>query len=409
MVEHLQTRFAQFAGDFGQGDGRAGDGVTGGDRQRQRVTPAQCDQLVHGVGFGGDAPGTQASGQQGTRLVTGQDVQGQVAGTVAVDQRREPGAAGDQHRAGGAARQQRDHLVGGGRVVQHDQHPPIRDQAAVPRDLRVRVGRDASGLDAEGVEEPPYRHGRVHRLSRRAETVQVHEQLPVGESVQVTVRPRQDQPGLAHSSRTADGGDPRRHVPDRELGEGRSACGRSLHSGAPSVRRNRGQGVVQRVQLHSSSHEQRRCGGQLARHHPGGGRLGRVQVHATVHHTGLHHSAHDTGHRVAHTEVADIGRRGAGEAGRLRLERHQRRHLPDLVDDRTTTPAFHRAPPNHSAQWRTRGVRQFPRVDAASRWFPPSGLPGGVPFADVESVTAVRSVVDSAEVRWAGGQDVQSS
>lgn len=204
VVEHLQTQVAQFGGELGQGDLRAGGGVAGRDGQRQRVASAQLDQLVGHVGFGVDPLVAEAPGQQGTGLGVGEYVQRHVAGIVPVDQGGQLGAAGDQHGAGRTARQQREDLVGGGGVVQHDQHLLASDQAAVQRGLGVQVWWESAGVDAEGIEERAYRVGRFGRPSGSAEPVQVDEQLPVGEPVEVAVCPREGQPGLADPAGPAD-------------------------------------------------------------------------------------------------------------------------------------------------------------------------------------------------------------
>nr|BFE51269.1 hypothetical protein GCM10017745_46960 [Saccharothrix mutabilis subsp. capreolus] len=103
VVERLQPECAEFGGDLGQRQGGADGGGAGGDRQGQGVGPAQRHQFVDGVGFGGGAVGGQARGQQGAGLVAVQDVQGQVAGAVPVDQRGQLAAAGDQDGAGWCA------------------------------------------------------------------------------------------------------------------------------------------------------------------------------------------------------------------------------------------------------------------------------------------------------------------
>jgi hypothetical protein len=57
VIERLQAEVVQFGGGLGQRSVGAGAGGARGDRQRQRVASAQPDQLVHCLGFGGDAVG----------------------------------------------------------------------------------------------------------------------------------------------------------------------------------------------------------------------------------------------------------------------------------------------------------------------------------------------------------------
>lgn len=56
-----------------------------------------------------------------------------------------------------------------GGFVEHQQHPLVRHQAAEQRRLSVRGDGNPDGLDAQRVEEPTYRHGRLHRVAVEAE------------------------------------------------------------------------------------------------------------------------------------------------------------------------------------------------------------------------------------------------
>lgn len=82
-------------------------------------------------------------------------------------------------------------MVGGVGVVQHDEHPPFRDQAPVEVGTAIEVCGLAAAVDAEGIEEPAEHVDRMCRLPAGAETAQVYEQLPVGEPVEVAVGPGQ--------------------------------------------------------------------------------------------------------------------------------------------------------------------------------------------------------------------------
>jgi hypothetical protein len=55
--------------------------------------------------------------------------------------------------AGEAARQQGADLVGVAGVVQHHQHPPVGQQAAIQRCLGIQAERDPLRRDLEGVHE----------------------------------------------------------------------------------------------------------------------------------------------------------------------------------------------------------------------------------------------------------------
>ncbi len=267
VVEHLQAQVAEFGCELRERDLRVEGNAAGGDRQRQRVTSAQPDQLVGHLGLGGHPLLAEACGQQGTGFAAGEHVQGQVASAVPVDQGGRPGAAGDQHRAGGAAGQQRDDLVGSGGVVQHDQHPPPGHQTPVLGGQGVRYLRLSAGVDAQGGEESAQRVGRVGRPSGGAEPVQVDEQLPVGKPVGVPVRPGQGEPGLADPAQPADGRDHHRPGRRRVLGHRARLSAGTLAVLGGGGRDGGGQRAVQLCQLGEATGEQSRRGGQLAGHH----------------------------------------------------------------------------------------------------------------------------------------------
>jgi hypothetical protein len=179
---------------------------------------------------------------------------------VPVDQRVQPVPAGDQHRAGRRAGQQRCDLVAGDGVVQHDEHPPPGDQGAVELGFGVEVGGDAVRVDAQGVEEPAHRNRRLHRFVGGAEAVQVDEQLPVGKPLQMPICPGQGERGLADAPGTADRRD--QHRRPRTCRAGGWGCGGPLpRVGAWSLRGSGvGQGAVQAGQLRGPAGEQTRCG-----------------------------------------------------------------------------------------------------------------------------------------------------
>lgn len=210
VIEHAEGVIAQFVGEPGQQQLRVGVGAAGDDAQRQREPAAQPDEFVHRRRFGVDVCGAEPGGEQCAGLAVGEGVDEQVVGAVPGDQARQPVAAGDHHGAPVTAWQQGSDLGGVGRVVEHQQHPLVRHQAAEQCRLRVRGGRDAVGLDAQRVEESAHRHGRVHRVAVRAEAPQVDEELPIGELIGVAVSPVQREPRLAHPAGAGDRGDDHR-------------------------------------------------------------------------------------------------------------------------------------------------------------------------------------------------------
>jgi hypothetical protein len=133
-----------------------------------------------------------------------------VAARAAATARAEPGelaAAGDDHEADRAGRQQGADLLLVAGVVEHDEELLVGDQGAVHPRLRVRPLRDLVRRHAERVEEPADSLSRRGRGAGGVEAAQVHVQLPVAEPVRDPVRPVQRQGGLAHPGGAADRGD----------------------------------------------------------------------------------------------------------------------------------------------------------------------------------------------------------
>lgn len=150
----------------------------------------------------------------------------------------QPPAAGHQDGGSGAARQQRRHLLGVRGVVQHDQHPPVREQSPVEPGQRLLVSRRRSRIHAERADEQPERGGRRQRPAGRGEAAKIQVELPLREPVRVAMGPVQGQRGLSDPAGAAD----RAHR-DRTTG--------------PRARR---QGPVEYREFFSSSGEPR-CGG----------------------------------------------------------------------------------------------------------------------------------------------------
>ena len=106
--------------------------------------------------------------------------------------------------AAGRAGQQRPDLLGVAGVVQHDQHPPAGQQAAVAAGALVRARPGCPGRARPSARRnPAQRVGGGHRLAGVV-AAQVHVQLPVGEPVGDLVRPVHGQRGLADPGGAAD-------------------------------------------------------------------------------------------------------------------------------------------------------------------------------------------------------------
>ena len=184
---------------------RAGGGQRGGNGQRQRQPCAQPDELGHGLRLGLDPPGAKPPGQQLAGLLLGEQAKGKQPGPLDGGQPGELAAAGDQHQAAGRARQQRPHLRRIARVVEHHQHPPARQHAAVQPSLGINVGRDGLRRHPQRIQEPPHHPRRGNRVAGRTEPAQVGIQLPIRKQVGHPVREEHCQRGLAHPG----------HPPDR--------------------------------------------------------------------------------------------------------------------------------------------------------------------------------------------------
>ena len=136
----------ELLGQLGEREpGAYGDALTG-DPQRQWQVTAQPRQGGGGVPFRGDPPSPGDAGQQGDRLVGGEDVEVDPPCALTGDQpaqllRLVTSTGRSASRAAADA-------PGGSRgVVQHDQHPPAGEPGAVQRGpLRrrhagIRAGR----------------------------------------------------------------------------------------------------------------------------------------------------------------------------------------------------------------------------------------------------------------------------
>jgi len=170
----------ELAGQHRQRELRVGDRAGGYDDQGQRQPRARGDDLLSRFRFGGHPVRAEPAGQQLPGFAGGEQVQCHRAGRLGGDQAGELAAAGDDDHAAGRAAQQRPDLGGVPGVVQHHQHPPAGQQAAVQSRLGIQADRDPPGRHLEGIQETPHRLGRARRRLGRIEPAQVHVQLPVG-------------------------------------------------------------------------------------------------------------------------------------------------------------------------------------------------------------------------------------
>lgn len=113
-------------------------------------------------------------------------------------------AAGEEHTAARAARDQRPHLVEGADVVQHDQHPAVGEHAAVQRRALMRLGGDLRLRNAEGTQEPAEYDGGIGGLVGLVVTPHVGEEESARELVGDLVGPVDGQARLADARATRD-------------------------------------------------------------------------------------------------------------------------------------------------------------------------------------------------------------
>jgi hypothetical protein len=93
----------QLGGQGGQRQVWIHGGPGGGDRQSQGKPGTLGDDLVGGIGLGGETVLAEAGGQQMPGLLRGGQVQLQRVSAIDGDQSGKPVAAGDQHHAAGRA------------------------------------------------------------------------------------------------------------------------------------------------------------------------------------------------------------------------------------------------------------------------------------------------------------------
>jgi hypothetical protein len=148
-------------------------GAGGHDPHRQRQPRAHREQVGDRLGLGRESFMPEVAGQQLSGVGLGQDVEVEQVSAVQGGQTGKTMAAGDQNRAGGAARQQRTYLVGVAGVVQHDQHLLVGHQAAIARGLDVQFDRQRGRINAERDQEGAERLTGGGGMSGRVEPAQV--------------------------------------------------------------------------------------------------------------------------------------------------------------------------------------------------------------------------------------------
>ena len=126
----------------------------------------------------------------------------QRVGALGGDQAGELVAAGHHHQAARRAGQQRADLVGVAGVVEHDQHPPAGQQAAVQaRPAPSRPAGIRCGGTPSASRNPRTASAGSSAAPGRVEAAQVDVELAVGEPVGDPVRPVHGQGGLADAGR----------------------------------------------------------------------------------------------------------------------------------------------------------------------------------------------------------------
>jgi hypothetical protein len=144
---------AQLPGQVRERDGRVQHGPRGHDHERQRQRRAPGQDLVDRDRVVGEPVPAQPVPQHPGRLRGAEQVQRQRVRALRGDQPGQLVAAGHHDQAGGRSGQQRAYLFGVGGVVQHDQHPAVRQQAPVRADLGLQPGGHPAGRDVERLQE----------------------------------------------------------------------------------------------------------------------------------------------------------------------------------------------------------------------------------------------------------------
>ncbi len=201
-----------------------------GEADGQREVAAGVEQPGDGVLVGRDPFGAEDPVQQGPPLGRAEVGEFDPLGPFADDEAGEAVAAGHDHRAAPRAGQQRADLFGVERVVEHDQDPSAGQGGAVERGRLVEPTGYVLGRHAQCPQERAEDGVRVLRAGGRP-SVQVREELTVGEVLPGAVRPAHRQGRLAAAGDAGDHEDGRR---ERAAGAG-AADTRGAGSGQVAV------------------------------------------------------------------------------------------------------------------------------------------------------------------------------
>ncbi|GAA3098149.1 hypothetical protein GCM10020254_49390 [Streptomyces goshikiensis] len=204
-----------------QGDRPAGAGGEPGghDPDGQGQEPAGGDELAGGFGFGVQPVAADHPAEQLQRLGELEDVQ---VGLVPGGQPRQPGSAGDEDGAPAGAGQQRAHLGGVARVVEHDEHPAAGGHRPEQRRPPLDVGGQGIRGDPERGEEADQDVAGVAGVVGVG-AAQVGVQLAVGEAVPYPVGGVEGEGGLADAAHAGDQREGRPAVVGRGQGLGEAS------------------------------------------------------------------------------------------------------------------------------------------------------------------------------------------
>ena len=178
----------QAAGGSRSSAASAASGKPGRAAARAAATASASGRRAHKLaisvdraGLGGGPGGAEPGGQQLRGLGVGEDVEGEQPGAVGGGQAGQLAAAGDQHQAARAGRQQRPDLLLVAGVVQHDQHPPAASRLRYRPACASGLAGMRSGGTPRASRNPRIASAGGDRGAGRVEAAQVHIQLPVGE------------------------------------------------------------------------------------------------------------------------------------------------------------------------------------------------------------------------------------
>ncbi len=222
---------SQLPGQHLRGQRPAGGQAGGDDPQRERESAGQLDQGVVRM----EPRASAHRAEQRRAVLPAERAEREAAGAVQCGQWR---AAGDDHGAAGAGRQQGTHLGRARRVVQHQEDAGRGEERAEQGGGRVRVFGDVAGLGTEVAQECGEGLGGGERGHAGGGAVQVDVQLAVGKTLPQRMGDVEGEGALADAGHAAD------HGEAAFLG---------------------GEGLLQLVEFGGSAREDGRGGGKLGR------------------------------------------------------------------------------------------------------------------------------------------------